>query len=135
DRAEWVRALFDHTDPWAPQLYDMVLPTDKMDPATIAAAIADSAASAVVRPTERSQRAAADFQLAALVEVALVQEGHQAGVHAKDGEVTLTINKHVLMLTRLESELKTIAAKVPGVKAVQTKVGPGFYQADIYRKQ
>ncbi|KJS32886.1 MAG: histidine kinase [Desulfatitalea sp. BRH_c12] len=135
DRAEWVRALFDHTDPWAPQLYDMVLPTDKMDPATIAAAIADSAASAVVRPTDRSQRAAADFLLAALVEVALVQEGHQAGVHVKDGEVTLTINKHVLMLTRLESELKTIAAKVPGVKAVQTKVGPGFYQADIYRKQ
>jgi hypothetical protein len=40
----------------------------------------------------------------------------------------LTINKHVLMLNRLEEELKDIAGQVPGVTSVETKVGPGYYQ-------
>jgi two-component system response regulator CpxR len=48
--------------------------------------------------------------------------------------VTLIINKHVLLLSRLEEELKSIATGVNGVKSVATKVGEGFYQADIYRK-
>ncbi|RJQ66512.1 MAG: response regulator [Desulfobacteraceae bacterium] len=135
DRAEWTKMLLDRADPWAAELYDMVMPTDKMEAAAIAAAIAENAASAVVRITERGRRAVDDFQLSALVETALVREGHQAGVQARDGAVLLTINKHVLMLNRLESELKSIADAVPGVKSVQTKVGPGFYQADIYRKQ
>ena len=47
----------------------------------------------------------------------------------------MTINKHVLMLNRLEEELKAMAIKVPGVESVETKVGPGYYQADIYRRQ
>jgi len=55
-------------------------------------------------------------------------------VSSQDGELTLTINKHVLMLSRLEDELKGIAGRVPGVKAVTTKVGPAFHQADVYRK-
>ena len=38
------------------------------------------------------------------------------------------------MLSRLEEELKNIASKIPGVKEIITKVGPGFHQADIYRK-
>ena len=89
----------------------------------------------MVRNTSRSQSAVRDFELAAQVEVALVQEGHQVQVQAKEGHVTLTINKHVLMLNRLESELKSIASRIDGVQSVTTKVGPGFYQADIYRRQ
>jgi two-component system response regulator CpxR len=135
DRAAWVHALFDLRDPWAAELYDMVLPTDKMEPQEIADAIAQNAGSSVVRMTGRSQRAVEDFLLAAQVEAALVQEGHQVAVQAREGQVVLTINKHVLMLSRLESELKTIAGRVAGVQAVETKVGPGFYQADIYRRQ
>jgi CheY-like chemotaxis protein len=135
DRATWVHALHGSQDPWTPALYDMVLPTDKMEALEIADAIAQNAGSSVVRMTGRSQRAVEDFLLAAQVEAALVQEGHQVGAQCRDGKVELTINKHVLMLSRLESELKTIAGKVAGVQAVETKVGPGFYQADIYRRQ
>ncbi|MFZ1985618.1 MAG: response regulator [Desulfatitalea sp.] len=135
DRATWVHALFDVRDPWAPELYDMVLPTDKMETEAVAEIIAQNASSSVVRMTGSSQRAVEDFLLASQVEAALVQEGHQVAVQAMEGQVVLTINKHVLMLSRLESELKTIAGKVAGVKVVETKVGPGFYQADIYRRQ
>jgi CheY-like chemotaxis protein len=55
-------------------------------------------------------------------------------VAAKDGLATLIINKHVLMLSRLEDELKTIAGKVSGVTSVETKIGKGYHKADIYRR-
>jgi DNA-binding NtrC family response regulator len=53
---------------------------------------------------------------------------------AKDGSITITINKHVMMLNRLQDELRSIAEQVPGVKAVEAKVGKGFHKSDIYRK-
>ena len=135
DRSMWVKNLFDQADPWAPDLYDMVLPTDKMEASEIARMVGENASSDVVRKTDRSLAAVDNFLLAAEVEVTLVKEGHQVNAIAKDGVVTLTINKHVLMLNRLENELKSIAGKVNNVKSVVTQVGPGFYQADIYRKQ
>jgi two-component system response regulator CpxR len=55
-------------------------------------------------------------------------------VSARDGCVTLTINKQVLMIGRLEEELKSIASKISGVTSVETRVGKGFYKTDIYRK-
>ena len=134
DRAAWVQAHRSEKDPWAPSLYDLVLPTDKEPAEKNAALIAEHAGRSVVQPNRLSLQAAADFHLAARVEVALVKEGHNVGVRAADGRVTLTINEHVLMLGRLENELKAIASRVPGVTAVETEVGPGFYQADVYRR-
>lgn len=135
DRLFWIKSLFNSSDPWDSDLYDMVIPTDKMSADTIAASIAESAKAPVLRVSSHSRNAVANFLLAAQVEVTLVREGHLVGVKAEKGHVVLTINKHVLMLNRLESELKAIAGKVPGVEDVETTVGPEFYQADIYRKQ
>ena len=39
------------------------------------------------------------------------------------------------MLSRLEEELKDIAGQVPGVTSIETKVGSGYYQTDVYRRQ
>jgi DNA-binding NtrC family response regulator len=46
----------------------------------------------------------------------------------------MEINKHVMMLASLEDELKKLASAIPGVKGAETKVGPGYYQTDVYRK-
>ncbi len=135
DRAAWMHYVWNANDPWDAGIYDMVLPTDKMEPAAVVNAIVENAGAAVLRRTPRSRKAIDDFKLAAEVEIALVREGHQVSVAVQDGAVSLTIDKHVLMLGRLENELKAAASKVPGVRSVQTKVGPGFYQADIYRRQ
>jgi two-component system response regulator CpxR len=88
----------------------------------------------VVRPTETSRQAVEDFLLAAKVEVALAMEGHNIQVEADKGAVDLTINKHVLMLSRLEEELKSIAEKVPEVRSITTRVGKNYHQADVYRR-
>ena len=134
DCAVWIDRLFNQSDPWDAALYDIVIPADKMKPADAAALIAENALSDVVRPTQSSKQAMADFRLAANTEVALAQEGHNVEVSAADGSISLAINKQVLMLSRLQDELRSIAEQVPGVKAVETKVGKGFHRSDIYRK-
>jgi two-component system, OmpR family, response regulator CpxR len=135
DRVAWVRTILNQNDPWDASLYDMVFPTDKIVVETIVGTVAEIIGTTVVRRTARSQKAIANFILSADVEVALLQEGHHVTVEADDGNITLTINKHVLMLSRLESELKSIAGRVPGVQSVTTKVGAGFHKVDIYRRQ
>jgi two-component system response regulator CpxR len=134
DRAKWVNTLFGNEDPWNSSLYDIVIPLDKKHEQDAAELVIKGVNTDAVRPTEKSKKAVKDFLLAAKVELALAQEGHNVVVRAKDGSIILTINKHVLMLHRLEEELKTIANQVGGVKSVKTKVGKDFYQTDIYRK-
>jgi CheY-like chemotaxis protein len=134
DCSVWIDMLFNQSDPWDAGLYDIIIPADKMTPADAAALIADNAVSDVVRPTESSKQALADFRLTVGTEVALASEGHNVDVSAKNGSITITINKHVLMLSRLQDELRAIAEQVPGVKAVETKVGKDFHKSDIYRK-
>jgi two-component system, OmpR family, response regulator CpxR len=134
DRAAWINALFRKNDPWDADLYDIVIPMDKTSVQDATALIREYAGKEVVRVTNSSKKAASDFLLAARTETALAQEGHDVEVSAAGGVVTLIINKKVLMLSRLEEELKSIASKVDGVKSVETKVGKDFYQADIYRR-
>jgi cytidylate kinase len=133
-RSYWVNSLYKIRDPWNPSLYDMVIPIDKTPLDDIVTMINENLKSEVIMATEASNKAAADFQLGANVEVLLAKEGHIAEVSARDGAITLTINKNVLMLGRLEEELKKIVGQVSGVKTVDTRIGKGFYQADIYRK-
>jgi CheY-like chemotaxis protein/cytidylate kinase len=134
DCTAWIARLFNQSDPWDANLYDIVIPADKMVAAEAAAIIADNAAKDVVKSNEASKQILADFRLAARTGAALTREGHNVEVNAINGSVTLTINKHVLRLGRLKQELKSIAEQIPGVKSVETKVGKDFHQSDIYRK-
>jgi CheY-like chemotaxis protein len=88
----------------------------------------------VVRTTAASRQAVDDFRLAAQVEVTLVEEGHDVEVTACKGAVTLSIHKRVLLLSRLEDELKSIASKVYGVESVAVTVGHDNSRASIYHK-
>ncbi|MFO7715126.1 response regulator [Desulfosarcina sp.] len=133
--AAWMHMLFAVKDPWHASLYDIVFPTDKLSPDEITRTIQKNIAKSIVKPAGRSRMAVADFQIAADVEIALIKAGHTVGVDVQGGVVTLTINKHVLMLNRLEEELKAITGRVAGVASVETKVGPGYYQTDVYRRQ
>lgn len=134
DRSLWAALAAGSKDPWAPALYDMVVPMDKTAVDEAAALIVKHLADPAVRVTEASKACAKDFLLAARVETVVTGKGHDVGVTAKNGVVTLTINKKVLLLDRLENELRAIAGKVEGVTDVVTKVGKGYYQTDIYRR-
>ena len=134
DKGAWTLQLVGKTDPWDPALYDIVIPTDKIGADESVHLIVRNLHTDVLAPNEASLAALADFRLQAKVQVALALEGHDVGVRAQDGAVTLTIEKNVLMLSRLEQELQGIVTKIAGVQSVATEVGQNFHQADIYRK-
>jgi CheY-like chemotaxis protein/cytidylate kinase len=134
DCSFWIDSLFGNDDPWDPALYDIVIPVDKMSVQDAAALIAEYVGKDIIRQTTESKQALQDFRLAAETEVALVLQGHTVKASAKNGAITLTINKHVLMLNRLQEELKSIAEPIAGVKSVETKIGKDFHKTDIYRK-
>lgn len=134
DRAVWVEFLRGGKDPWANVLYDLVVPVAKSGVDKAADLIVEQLSNPAVAVTDVSRAKVADFALAAKVETVLAAEGHNVAVAAKAGVVTLTINKHVLLLERLERELKDMVSGVDGVKKIETGVGKGFHQTDIYRK-
>lgn len=129
----WAEHLH-HKDPWDASLYDIILPTDKKDVAECAEIISASVKNDILMPTNKSRQAVDDFVLAARVELALALAGHGVTVTADQGKVTVIIEKNVIMLARLEDELKQIAGEVEGVTEVFTKVGPNFYRNDVYRR-
>jgi CheY-like chemotaxis protein/cytidylate kinase len=134
DCSFWINSLFGSRDPWDPTLYDIVIPIDKMPIPEATALIADWAGKDILRQTAASKQALEDFRLAAATEAAMIQQGHTVDVSAKDGAITLTINKHVLRLNRLQEELRSIAEPIAGVKSVETTIGKDFHKTDIYRK-
>ncbi|WP_319521242.1 response regulator [uncultured Desulfosarcina sp.] len=134
DAGAWTEALFSVKDPWDAGLYDMIIPMNRMDVNKAGALIEENLFKDAVRRTSASSQAQKDFFLAATVEMELCRAGHDVSVAAENGAVALTINKQVLMLSRLEEELKSIAGALPGVKSVSTRVGKDFHQATIYRK-
>jgi len=134
DRAAWVESLKGVNDPWSKALYDVVVPVGASGVERSVDLIVEQLANEAVQVTDASRAKVADFMLAAKVGTVLATEGHTVLVAAKDKTVTLTINKHVLMLERLERELSDIVSGVDGVEKVETVVGKGFHQTDIYRK-
>jgi two-component system, OmpR family, response regulator CpxR len=134
DRIVWTRSILKKDDPWDDSTYDMVLPTDKMNPEEITGLVKKNLESDLLKTSAQGEKALQNFLLASKVETLLAKEGHFITADADAGAVTIIINKNVLMLEKLEKELRTTASAIPGVKSVITKVGEKFYQADVYRK-
>ena len=128
----WTAYLF-KKHPWDPSLYDMVVHMDERAADQVSAMICSHARKDVLQGDQSPEKAAEDFMLTSQIELALAKRGHDVAVAAKDGHVLLTINKRVRMLARLEAELEKIAEKIPGVLKVETTVGPGFYETDVYQ--
>jgi CheY-like chemotaxis protein len=115
---------------WEPELYDVVLPTDKTSVQEALALLTESLSRIEVEP-EEAKRLMADFILACRVEQTLVDIGEGLSAEANDGQVTVTINKNVLMLSKFKQKVETEVAKLDGVTAVTTRIGKGFYKANV----
>lgn len=134
NKTAWTQLLFSDKDPWDSSLYDIMIPIDKTGIPKASALIEENMLKSVVMPTATSKIAVEDFLLSSQVEVALVNAGHNVGVQAKKGAVTLSINHQVLMLKRLEDELKSIAQAVSGVKSIEIIVAQSTHNGLVYRK-
>ncbi len=132
--ALWVEQILGEKDPWAAKLYDIVIPLNKVSHENAVRMVCDNLNNTVLHFSDKSRKAVQDFALAAHVKLKLASAGHDVSVSVLDGAAMMEINKHVLMLSSLEEELKKLALSVPGVLRAETKVGPGYYQSDVYRK-
>jgi len=134
DLAGWVNTLFSKQDPWDEELYDIVIPMSSMNADQAQDIISQNLSKAVLRKSKPSNTAQRNFYLASHTEAVLCKAGHDVTVEADNGTIRIHINKHVLMLGRLEEELKRIAEEIPDVKSVETCVGKDFHKANVYRK-
>ncbi len=125
---------FHHLPPWDRSLHDMLLPMNETTVQEALALILENLGNPALLRTPGVDQALEDFTLAARVNVVLAEKGHDVDVGCESGRVTVTINKYVLRLKRLEKELVSLAGSIEGVSGVETRLGHNFMkdQPKIY---
>ncbi|GAB6093893.1 hypothetical protein JCM14469_01450 [Desulfatiferula olefinivorans] len=126
----WTNALYEKKA-WDESLYDIVIPSDKVDTDASADLIAKHLKRLDDIPEDTRNQEIDDFRLTAEVAIALADAGSGLVVSCRKGEVTVTIEKNVLMLSMLKQKITRIAQAVPGVRSVDTKIGKNYYKTDI----
>lgn len=130
----WMHTICQTHNPWDPALYDIVIPADRTPTQDAVDLVAQHVDSAAVKVTPESKQALENFCLAAEAEAVLASQGHRIDAEADRGAVTLTIQQQVLMLNRLQEELKSIVGAIPEVESIEIKIDPNSRKMDIYRK-
>ena len=67
------------------------------------------------------------------MELALAGEGHAVRVVVDEDRVELVTTRHVIMLSKVEQELRDLVARIPGVVEVVVTLGPEVCKKDMYR--
>jgi len=125
ENIDWTGYLFGKP-PYDASLYDIVIPMHSHSVEEAAETICKYAASDQLKTSERSQAAAEGAILSAKINLAIVEAGHDVEVSFESGTAFITIDKEVLRMKQLESELKTIASKFEGVQNVEIRLGQHF---------
>jgi two-component system response regulator CpxR len=127
----WSQHLF-RLGPSDRSLHDLIVPMHTTSVEEAVSIVCEYAMKPALRETPKSEHATADFILATRVGIELAKKGHDVDVQCSNGAATVIINKYTMRLNALEKELISIAEQVEGVTGVQTRVGPGFHQPNIY---
>ena len=129
----WTNALFEKKA-WDKSLYDEVVPSDKMTCEEMADIIIENAgkvsdrSEAVIAGTNR------DFVLAAVVDAALYRVGSYCTTNVHNNNVEVTIEKNVMMLSRLKRKIIEIVSGIKGVVSVTIRLGVNYYSTSATRK-
>lgn len=129
-RAEWTGELFDR-GPWEKDLFDVFLAMQDSPVEEAIEIITSQALLPAVALTPSVEQAIGDFRVAAAVEVALADAGHDVDVSCRDGQATILIKNHTMFLDRLERELVETAKTVPGVRSAVARPGPHYREPGI----
>lgn len=124
----WVSEFRDKS-PWDPALYHQVLEAEQMDLPTALDGIDRLLQQDPFRSGPPCRAEVEDFRLACQVEVALTGICQGLVVAARNGDVTVTLDKKVLHLSKVQQQLLRTAEGVAGVKEVKLKIGPNYYRS------
>ncbi len=130
--ALWINSLTGKK-PWDESLYDLVIPSDQLDEEATPKLIIENLEMISQNKTDNimKEKSPSDFALAAEAEMKLAAMGGDLSVIADEGNITVTINKNVLMLNRFKEKIIKTVSEISGVKKVETKIGKNFYKANI----
>ena len=129
--AEWTTLLFG-LGPWDKSLYDVFLPMQSVSVDEAVKTLCECARQPVVKITGDTRKALVDHRLAAQVNMALVEKGHDTDVLCQDGHVTILIRRYTLRMQRLQEKLEAIARGVTGVHEVTARPGPRCHGPSVY---
>jgi CheY-like chemotaxis protein/cytidylate kinase len=117
-----------------PSLYDIVIPSDKLSIEESIEFITKQSNKFKNLPEKLIKQEIADFELSAQTEVALAGVGNKLYVDADKGNILITIDKNVMMLSKFKQKISTIAKGIKGVNNVEIKLGKNYYSNTIVRK-
>jgi two-component system response regulator CpxR len=129
-RADWTGDLFNR-GPWEKDLYDVFIAMQDASVEGAVEMITTHALRPAVAVTPSVEEALRDFRLAAAVDVALADAGHDVDVTCLDGAVRILIKHHAMFLERHQRELVDIATTVPGVRSATARPGPQYREPGI----
>ncbi len=116
---------------WDKSLYDIVIPTDKLNTAESVKLVLEHSEKLYDIPEDIVKKEVSDFKLTARVEMVLSEIGGGLTAASNDGNIVVTINKKLMMLSKFQQKIIRIVQKVPGVSSVDTKIGQNYYKNDI----
>ncbi|MCP4672101.1 MAG: response regulator [Desulfobacula sp.] len=126
----WTASLF-NKKAWDESLYDIVIPSRKFDALQASDLVSKHLEKLPFNDEEIIKQEVFDYQLSAYVESALGEIGQELKVKSKDGNVLVTIDKKVLMLSKFQQKIIKTVEAVQGVKSVETKIGQNYYKSNI----
>ncbi len=112
--------------------YDIFIPMGSTNAADAVQLIVENYRKPAVLENAESMQAVTDMQLAAGVEMKLLEKGHTNPVQCMDSNVTITINKSVHSFEHAAKQLSHLAQTVSGVRKVDVIAGKD-YHASVYR--
>ncbi len=138
DVAQWLQHIVAHTG-GAISPYDIKIPLPATSLEEAVDTICQNAEKDAVKPTDRSIQAVLDFQLAARINLALVERKYySSNVTVDNGKVTVVLNQgstpqgklartmQALRFENAEEDVREICISFEGVKEVHVRPGSGY---------
>ncbi|MBW2370072.1 MAG: hypothetical protein JRH15_19550 [Deltaproteobacteria bacterium] len=110
---------------------DLAIHADRMDSAAAVGLIVTHMAKQMERDTAHLDAMRRAFILTASIERYLAEKGYVVQADVKGRDLTLTLDQPALFLSHTLAKLKRLSGPVAGKHAVHTRIGRGFYRADI----
>lgn len=130
--ALWTNDLF-HRKAWDESLYDIVIPSDKLDTEKSVNLILTHSKKLLSNKEDLIRKEIQDLKLLAEIDMALSDIGQGLSIKNNDGNIIVTIDKKVMMLNRFQQKIINVVQEIPGVKSVETKIGKNYYKGNIVR--
>lgn len=128
--ALWTNSLFGRKA-WDESLFDIVIPSDKLDSKESVSLILKNLEKLLSNKEDLIKKEISDLKLISDIDVALSEIGTGLFTKCDNGNVVVTIDKKVMMLTSFQQKIIKTVEAIPGVKSVETKIGHNYYKGNI----